>query len=1035
MKTDILEYAISHLDYQNGQLFDLSVDIEYQDQENWLNLSDWIAAAKKAGAEKLFFVDNNPVIVFARSGKTVEERNAAFSKLWCLSRPRILFLESDGELFVIDMAQPPVRSEGTGGKNELKTLKTLKAIKSVVSKLQNYHRENIESGKVFEKERFGSLRHRADQALIEDIKVVRNDLIVSGLSCSIAHSLIGRSIFLRYLEDRGILDKSYFYQIADSNPEWFALLDNPCSKDDFDFSGIDACYPRVLQNKEFTFALFRSLSRDFNGDMFPDIDNEETHIDILHLRLIQDLLYGDAGAQRKLFFFSYKFDIIPLDLISSIYEEFYHASSVSDKKSTGAFYTPPILAEFVLSRVLTIDVLEQNPRVLDPACGSGIFLVEAFRRIVRYRISHKKSSLNFDELKQILGQQIVGIEVNDEAARIAAFSLYLAMLHYLDSPSIRRHINTGNKLPSLIASEVKEANQYNCIYVEDAFAIDSKCFPEIDVVVGNPPWGAPQKDAEQIVKDRQKVMVKWCNDNHYTISNKERSQAFLWKAREFVKNNGRCALLTSAGVLFKNSKKSQTFRQEWMKQVCITEVFNFTHVRRFYFRGAISPFVLIQFVNRKQMDTPVEYWSPKQTIAIKSTQAVLMSQYDRAYLIGQNLSDNKTWKIHWFGRHADSVFVKNLGRFRKLEDIVEKSSKGKGRGYQTYTNRVQKNKNIPNKTLEKIISRYEPLSFALTPNEMYNQEPIRVYYGNKIIFNEGISEKHKNTGRILARYEDKDFAFSRAMYGLKLEDDIVTNYELVIGLLWSAFARYYFFNTSANWGIWHHKILFNELMQMPIPAEFDNDVAKRVISIVQQLRIGSSQWLSRHTDKQQLELENKLDDAVFDLFCFSNSERDLITDFCNVTLPFFYKPIDSTSLEPALTNTDVALLQKYAEAFAFRWRPYLNEGEVLRADLHVSASGDLLAMEFFPADIGDNWDLIPKSNLWSHVLDEINMALVHPIGTSQMLIDGIVHVITDESIIVLKRNIKRFWTSSLAREDAETTLSKRMQATIPLENG
>jgi len=136
MKTDILECAISHLDYQNGQLFDLSVAIEYQDQKNWLNLSDWIAAAKRAGAEKLFFVDNNPVIVFARSGKTVEERNAAFSKLWCLSRPRILFLESGGELLVIDMAQPPVRSGSTGGENELKTLKTLKAINSVVKGLR-----------------------------------------------------------------------------------------------------------------------------------------------------------------------------------------------------------------------------------------------------------------------------------------------------------------------------------------------------------------------------------------------------------------------------------------------------------------------------------------------------------------------------------------------------------------------------------------------------------------------------------------------------------------------------------------------------------------------------------------------------------------------------------------------------------------------------------------------------------------------------------------------------------------------------------
>jgi hypothetical protein len=104
--------------------------------------------------------------------------------------------------------------------------------------------------------------------------------------------------------------------------------------------------------------------------MFPDVDEEEQVVTREHLALIQDLLYGDAGIQKKLFFYSYRFDIVPLDLISSIYEEFYHVPISDDKKTRqkpqdGAYYTPPVLVEFMLSRILTPNVLDKTPRVLD----------------------------------------------------------------------------------------------------------------------------------------------------------------------------------------------------------------------------------------------------------------------------------------------------------------------------------------------------------------------------------------------------------------------------------------------------------------------------------------------------------------------------------------------------------------------------------------------------------------------------------------------------------------------------------------------
>ena len=78
-------------------------------------------------------------------------------------------------------------------------------------------REQIETGYLFEEKHFGDLKYRADKSLIQDIKKVREALIASGLDgekVKYAHALIGRSIFVRYLEDREILIREYFHQVA-----------------------------------------------------------------------------------------------------------------------------------------------------------------------------------------------------------------------------------------------------------------------------------------------------------------------------------------------------------------------------------------------------------------------------------------------------------------------------------------------------------------------------------------------------------------------------------------------------------------------------------------------------------------------------------------------------------------------------------------------------------------------------------------------------------------------------------------------------
>jgi predicted RNA methylase len=1055
------------LDFQSGSLLTASdkptSDLKLED---WLEKGEWLAAAKRAGVDKVLFVENIPVAVFAECSSDHLEKEQAFNRIWCLGRPRLLFLASPGEISVLDLAQKPVnlseiRENNTEEQRRLKTLATVEKIEEIARELQEFHRDNIESGKIFGDSRFGDMKNRADKALIRDLKMVRRELIQTGLSgqnLKFAHALIGRSIFIRYLEDRGVLTQDYFLKVARQTSGWTALLSSQLSRSGLDFSKCQAIYPRVLENKAFTYSLFKALAQDFNGDMFPGVNEEEQVVTQKHLTSIQDLLYGDVGIQKQLFFYSYRFDIVPLDLISSIYEEFYDSGTSDEEKlnkarQDGAYYTPQVLAELIISRVLTARELGKNPRVLDPACGSGIFLVEAFRRIVRYEWLKNQNRLDLDALKRILYEQIAGIEVNEEAARITAFSLYLALLHYLDPPAITEQIKQGNKLPNLIVSESKSNNHYHCIWVGNAFdmaeietnSLWASRFGKhcADIIVSNPPWGAPGNKADAASIARQSVMIEWCRANNKPIGDKEPSQAFLWRFLDFLNDGGQAAVLVSAGVLFKHSTTTRAFREQWMDKVRIMEVFNFAHVRKFFFRGADSPFVIICFAKGKQEDSPVKYWSAKQVVALKETQAVLLSKYDMHILRDEDLASGELWKSYWFGRFADARFLKQLQLNNRLRCFVDR--KKSGQGYKLALKDKPADKLARFLALDiKSFTRYNNLRYNSAPQKVHRLGVVDVYSGKRLLIQRGISEKGETKGCIIARYTKEDFCFTNAIHGIKLQTQEEWHYKALLGILWSSFSRYYLFLTSSNWGLWHHEIhLDDELLQLPVVFDKDNSSTEKIITVVDRLRnyYPPKQDLLHPDGVSETEIETQrriwekeLDEAVFELYGLNEEQKDLIRDCCEITLPFFYKPFNSIGAMPAVQRNDLSWIEKYIHIFARRWNTYLGDAMEMRAEVHIGAHGNMVAVEFFPADKADLWELNPKNDSWQYVLEQIGKALPQPMGTSQILVDAVVHVVSNDAVIIIKRNEKRFWTRSLAREDADVTLCKRMVESR-LENG
>jgi hypothetical protein len=339
---------------------------------------------------------------------------------------------------------------------------------------------------------------------------------------------------------------------------------------------------------------------------------------------------------------------------------------------------------------------------------------------------------------------------------------------------------------------------------------------------------------------------------------------------------------------------------------------------------------MISFQKSDQQDNSVEYWSAKKVIALKNTQAILLSKYDRQVLRNLNLIDNKTWKVFWFGRHVDYTLIHRLENYKQLSWYIDRKNSGRDYEYERASKRKDATQLENLKSLNQINSRYGECIFDTPPKSVYILGTLGSYSGLRILVNEGISENNKSFGILIAQFFMEPFCFYRKCYGLKLKIQDINLYKLLLGIIWSSFTRYYFFNTTANWGLWHHKILLDELLQLPVILDTNHPMANGIINIVDKLRTYNPQKQDiihpdgvpeAEIEAQRRKWEAELDEAVFELYGLTEEQKDLIRDCCEVTMPFFYQPYDSIGAQPAVKKGDYSWIKKYVLIFARRWNP------------------------------------------------------------------------------------------------------------------
>jgi hypothetical protein len=181
------------------------------------------------------------------------------------------------------------------------------------------------------------------------------------------------------------------------------------------------------------------------------------------------------------------------------------------KRKQGAYYTPRLLSDWVVEQALAgRNPLEQ--RIFDGACGSGMLLTAAFRRLMRVQraAAHRggnSHSHDFAARCRLLLGHIFGSDIDEDARRLTAFSLYLALLSDLAPRDLELLRKGGHRLPSL----KKNIHGNGNFFSQESEIINRA---QYSVFLSNPPWremppGEPETAIVEAWAGRQSSIVHW----------------------------------------------------------------------------------------------------------------------------------------------------------------------------------------------------------------------------------------------------------------------------------------------------------------------------------------------------------------------------------------------------------------------------------------------------------------------------------------------------------------------------------------------
>ena len=439
--------------------------------------------------------------------------------------------------------------------------------------------------------------------LAKNIALRNKDLSIYELNYAV-QKIIDRIIFLRIAEDREI--------------EAYARLQKLTADK-------TAIYPRLVE-------IFTQADYKYNSGIFNFKEDRITpglEIDDKVLKeIINSVYYPDSP---------YEFSVFDVEILGNIYEQFLgktirltpaHQAKVEDKpevkKAGGVYYTPKYIVDYIVKNTVEEKIKDKPPdeiaalKILDPACGSGSFLLGAYQLLLDYHLhyytgdgngSGKKQQgilkkalkenrvyplreqeyrLTIEEKQRILLNNIFGVDIDSQAVEVTKLSLLLKLLEgesrestgllfkFSDIkllPDLSANIKCGN---SLIGSDFYDTGQLSLFQDEETvrrinvFDWEKEFAPifaqgGFDIFIGNPPWGAflGNDELEYIKKMNSDIIVRIIDSYMF----------FLNLGFKIVKKDGLIGQILPDVLLYQNDNLK--IRKKLINKTFLMSIINF----------------------------------------------------------------------------------------------------------------------------------------------------------------------------------------------------------------------------------------------------------------------------------------------------------------------------------------------------------------------------------------------------------------------------------------------------------------------------
>lgn len=945
--------------------------------------------------DAFFCIDNKPFILFFENLGT--QKKTKLKEIWNFNETPIIIVSEQNAVEIYN------------GFEYLSNKESLKLFGNE-DKLNDFKYFELVTGNTWERYQsdFDS-KHRIDFHLLNNIKAARDILVSQSLSSEHANSLIGKIIFVRYIIDRKI--KLNFEKKGVSR------------------SWTNAEFCSLLEDKTKSQKFFKYLKDKFNGDLFPLSKTEIESIPQDCFNTLIELLSGDiVGTGQKSLFDLYDFSIIPVEFISNVYELFI---GENQQEKQGAYYTPLFLVDYILAETVEKrfnDYKGYDCKVLDPACGSGIFLVETLRKIIeKYQKINPGYENNIDQykedLKKLASDNIFGIDKDKSAINVAIFSIYLTLLDYQNPSDIENF-----KFPHL---------ENRNFFVSDFFDTESEFNQilrkkEFSFILGNPPWkrgkGEEKKPLYLNYIENRRKSEKGLFENEIKISNKEIAQSFVVRTSDFASTHTNIGLILTSKILY--NKNAKDFRKYFLECFTLRKVFELAPVRREVFNNsndkAIAP-ASVLFYNytgdNNNDENIVEHITLKPSRFFSLFKVFTIQRADYKKVSQKQLKEyDYLWKVLVYGSYLDFNLISRLKEsFPSIQNIISnKYNFLFGQGIQIGGG----SKNDASKHIgEKYINARKDIeafwvntdtSLKWDTEIVHRPKTNNLFKAPMVLISKGFQTNF----RAVSGYSNEDVVFTDAITSIsqqKLNSSESSELKTISSILNSSLFAYFNLQTFSSSGIEREQAHNIEKFNLPFKK---NEKLVKIYEEIENLknRQHSQTVLMDSSIEMELSLKIKeLDSETLSTFSFSKQEKDLLDYAIEVSIPSIMTPKGfENNLKPI--DIDSQSLSSYIELFLSSFNEIYKR---IDRKLVVEIKYTKQIIGLFFKIVSDNSNVKNKSQSKlenTSILELLSLLGIEKI-TDKLFIQKDVRGFEDDGFYIVKPNEKRLWHKAIAHLD------------------